>query len=377
MNKHTDQMQNTEFQSVDFDITEHTLTLKNSLVISNAETFLKMVSKALRSYDRDILEIDLSQLEKIDSVGVATLNFLEQQLSGRGITLKRSGGNEGIQKKIDLFSLTKSETSEQKKRSGFFESVGEAFQRFLNQYVRRFLILSANVLYWSVTDIFRSKAQRKGEFFNQAVLIGVNAVWIVAAMAFIIGLVLALQSAAQLRNFGANIYIVDLIVIAMMSEMGPLITAILIAGRSGSSIAAEIATMKVTSELDALKTMGLHPVRFTVIPKMHGSIVTIPFLTILADLMGILGGIIIAWFYLDITPQVFLNRMAETLNNKDIVTGVIKSLVFAVIIVLTGSFYGLNVKQGAEGVGKVTTRAVVVSISLVFIADSIMGLIFY
>jgi len=206
---------------------------------------------------------------------------------------------------------------------------------------------------------------------------GVKAAFIVGAMSFIIGLVLALQSAAQLRTLGANIYIVDLTVIAMMSEMGPLITAILVAGRTGSSIAAEIATMNVTSETDALKTMGLRPIRFVVVPKMHGGILTMPFLTILADVMGILGGLVIAATYLDISPLVFLNRMEQSLLLKDIVFGIVKSLVFIYLIVITGSYFGFRAEKGASAVGKVTTSAVVVSISLVILADSVMGLLFY
>jgi phospholipid/cholesterol/gamma-HCH transport system permease protein len=163
----------------------------------------------------------------------------------------------------------------------------------------------------------------------------------------------------------------------MIREMGPLITAILVAGRSGSAIAAEIATMKVTSELDALTTMALNPIRFVIVPKMYGAVVTMPFLTILANVMGIFGGMIVAYYYLDLAPEVFYNRMADSLYIKDIMTGFIKSLVFAILIVLTGSYYGFNVEEGAEGVGKVTTLAVVVSISLVIVADSILGLIFY
>jgi phospholipid/cholesterol/gamma-HCH transport system permease protein len=135
--------------------------------------------------------------------------------------------------------------------------------------------------------------------------------------------------------------------------------------------------MKVTSELDALKTMGLHPVRFVVIPKMHGSLLTMPFLTMLANIMGILGGMLIAYSFLDISPQVFVNRMTDSLYARDIYIGIFKSLVFASLIVLTGTFFGLRVKEGAEGVGKVTTTAVVTSIGLVMIADSIMGLLFY
>jgi phospholipid/cholesterol/gamma-HCH transport system permease protein len=194
---------------------------------------------------------------------------------------------------------------------------------------------------------------------------------------FIIGLVLALQSAAQIRNFGANIFIVDLTVIAMMREMGPLITAIILAGRSGSAIAAEVSTMKVTSELEALQTMALNPVRFVIVPKMHGGLVTVPFLTILADVLGILGGMLVAFYFLDISPYVFINRIGTVLENRDIIIGFFKSLVFISIVVMTGSFFGLKVEHGAEGVGMVTTKAVVVSITLVIIADSILGLIFY
>ncbi len=135
--------------------------------------------------------------------------------------------------------------------------------------------------------------------------------------------------------------------------------------------------MKVTSELDAIKTMALNPIRFTIVPKMQASVVTMPFLTILANVMGILGGMLIAYLYLDIGPTVFINRMEESLYNRDIMIGILKSVTFAILIVLTGSFFGLSVKEGAEGVGKVTTQAVVIAISIVIIADSIIGIIFY
>jgi len=368
---------NSKIAPVHFEIKGNVLFLKDSLSLANTERFLSEASRKIRDLELQHLQIDLDELEYLDGIGVAALNYLKEKLTGEGIEINLSGGKDHIRKKLDIFSLQHIDHPQEKRKPSFFEKIGETFETAVHDYISNFLTLMANVLYWSVTDIFKSRVQRRGEFYNQAVLIGVNAIWIVGALAFIIGLVLALQSAAQLRNFGANIYIVDLTVIAMMSEMGPLITAILVAGRSGSAIAAEIATMKVTSELDALKTMGLHPVRFVVIPKMHGSIVTMPFLTIIADVMGILGGMVIAAVYLDITPQVFINRMADSLYNRDIMIGIIKSLVFACIIVLTGSFFGLRVQQGAEGVGKVTTMAVVTSIALVMVADSIMGLFFY
>jgi phospholipid/cholesterol/gamma-HCH transport system permease protein len=225
--------------------------------------------------------------------------------------------------------------------------------------------------------LFRPKARRKGEVVNQAVLIGVNASLIVIFLSFVIGYVIGLQSSGQLQSFGANIFIVDLVVYSIMGQMGPLITAILVAGRSASAIAAEIATMKVTAELDALKTMGLNPNRFVVVPKLYACMLTMPFLIVLANVAGITGGGLAAWQYLDITPEIFTGRMANIMLSKDLYTALVKSQVYAAIIVLTGSFYGFLVERGAEGVGKVTTVAVVVAITLVIIADSILGVIFY
>jgi phospholipid/cholesterol/gamma-HCH transport system permease protein len=268
-------------------------------------------------------------------------------------------------------------TNPREKKEGLFMVLGEKTSHFFTEYVISFLYLVSDILYWSIKDLFSRKHRRKGEVINQAISIGVNALPIVMAMAFIIGLVLALQSSFQLRNFGANVYIVDLTVIAMMAEMGPLITAIMVAGRSGSSIAAEIATMKVTAETDALQTMGLNPIRFVVIPKIYGSLITLPFLTILACMAGIIGGAVAANFYLDITPEIFFNRMPLVLYQKDILTGIFKSLCFAFIIVITGTFFGFKVKEGAEGVGKSTTSAVVAAIALVIIADLVLGILFY
>ncbi len=167
-----------------------------------------------------------------------------------------------------------------------------------------FILLAANIFYWGITDIFKPRA-RKGEFVNQAVLIGVNAVLIVVFLTFVIGYVIALHSAGQLRTFGANIFVVDLVVFSILSQMGPLITAILVAGRSGSAIAAEIATMKVTAELDALKTMGLNPNRFVVVPKLYACMLTMPFLIVFANVAGIFGGGLVPMFTW-ILPQRFL-----------------------------------------------------------------------
>jgi len=353
------------------------LELRGRFTISELNDSLYEIEKAIGDFKNDILIIDLDSMTFVDSAGVTAIYYLRDRLVEKGINVEIKGGSEDIKRKLELFSREDKPVEGPAARVGFFEGLGAFAASIYNDIIATFLQLAADITYWSVTDLFYRQTRRKGEFVNQAVLIGVNAVLIVGAMSFIIGLVLALQSAAQLRSFGANIYIVDLTVIAMMSEMGPLITAIMVAGRSGSSIAAEIATMKVTNETDALRTMGLNPIRFIIVPKMHGALITMPFLTIVADVLGIAGGLVIAVTSLDISPMVFIHRMQEAFLMRDILFGVIKSLVFAYLIVITGSYFGFRVKQGADVVGKVTTQAVVVAISLVIVADSIMGLIFY
>ncbi len=354
-----------------------TLFLQQTLMLRQTTAFTQKIPGVLKAVKQKDLIINIDKLEDIDSAGVMALFYIQQKLTQAGKKLTINGGQQAVVKKIELFKPEKWTKATPPERKNLFEVIGSGVQNFFSSYLLSFLTLAANIFYWAVRDLFNSKARRKGEFANQAVLIGVNAVFIVIFMAFVIGLVLALQSSQQLRNFGANIFIVDLTVIGMMSQMGPLITAILVAGRSGSAIAAEIATMKVTSELDALKTMGLDPVRFVVVPKMYACLFTMPFLIILANVFGITGGAITAYFYLDITPEIFINRMAGVMKNKDLLTGLVKSQAYASLIVLTGSFYGFRVVRGAEGVGKVTTTAVVVAISLVILADSILGLIFY
>jgi phospholipid/cholesterol/gamma-HCH transport system permease protein len=353
------------------------LTIGGSVTLVSLKELLDYVDQAFSNYRGNILTIRLDALQNADTAGISAIHHIRQKLTERGIEVKIEGPLTDIQEQLAILSDEGFFARSPVKKRGFMERIGRNASRIFKEYLVSFLGIAAEITYWSLVDLFKKKTHRKGEVVNQAVLMGVNAALIVGAMSFIIGLVLALQSAAQLRAFGANIYIVDLTVIAIMSEMGPLITAIMVAGRSGSAIAAELATMKVTSETDALRTMGLNPVRFVMVPKMHAGLLTMPFLTILADITGILGGMLIATSSLGIAPLVFLNRMEESLLMKDIIFGIIKSLIFVYLIVITGSYFGTQSDKGASEVGKVTTSAVVVSISLVIVADSIMGLLIY
>lgn len=360
-----------------YDLRGDILFLKQHFVLKTVDGSLPSLLRLIDRYPRESIEFDLSQVEQLDSAGVTALNYLQQHAARRGIRAEITRASPQIQKTLDVFSLTKDKDIPTPPVTDFWERFGDKAFHFIFHDVPAFLFLLADISYWTVMDMFRSRAHRKGEFINQAVLIGVNALPIVALISFLIGSVLALQSAQQLRQFGANVFVADLLVIAMTREMGPLLTAIMIAGRSGSSITSEIATMKVTEEIDALKTMALNPIRYIVIPKMHASLFTLPLLTIFADICGILGGLLIGYLYLDISANIFYNRMVEVLYLQDIITGIIKSNVFAGIIVVTGSFYGFRVRGGSAEVGISTTQAVVTAIFLVILADSILGLIFY
>ncbi len=356
---------------------DKTIYISGQLKVAVAGEFTRTVIKELQLLNSAEITFNLEELDNIDSAGVTSLLYIKRKLSEKIPEIRIEGGNENVEKKINLFS---SDVSIEKKTDTDFEiteAVGRGTYSFISSYLYGFLLLAADLFYWSVADLFRTKTTREGEFVNQSVNIGVNASLIVIVMSYAIGFVMSVQSAQYLQEFGADIYIVDLVVISIMSQMGPLIAGVLIAGRSGSSIAAEVATMRVTDELDALKTMGLDPVRYVVVPKLYASLFTIPLLIILSNVSGIAGGATAAYANLNITPEIFITRMESVMQNKDLLTAFIKSQVYGAIIVLTGSFYGFRVEKGAEGVGKATTQAVVVSISLVILADSLMAVLFY
>jgi phospholipid/cholesterol/gamma-HCH transport system permease protein len=299
-----------------------------------------------------------------------------QRARERGMEAQLSRVPGRIHAAIQLFSSTTPIAAETPVREGFFYHTGETAIKTVRS-AREFLFLIADAFYFAAVGLFNRRGIRKGEFINQSIIIGVNALPIVALISFLIGFILALQSAAQLRQFGAAIYVADLIAISMTREMGPLITAIIFAGRSGSAIAAELATMVVTEETDALRSMALHPTRYVLVPKLYAITLMMPLLTILAILIGIFGAMVIGYSYLGIGFKAFYQETMTVLFFRDIVTGLVKSVVFAWIIALVGAFYGFSARGGSGDVGRVTTASVVAAIFWVILADSILGLIFY
>ncbi len=224
---------------------------------------------------------------------------------------------------------------------------------------------------------FTAKGFRWPATFRQMVRIGVESLPIVFLIAASVGMIVALQAATQLRRVGAVIYVADLVGVSLTRELGPLMTAIILAGRSGSAIAAELGTMKVSEEVDALTAMGLDPVEFLALPRILAMAIMLPCLTTLADVVGILGGVLVAWVSLGIPVGNYLEQTMKALMLKDLFSGLLKSWVFAGIIAGVGCYQGFQVEGGAEGVGRRTTASVVASIFMIIAADLVFTMIFY
>jgi len=217
---------------------------------------------------------------------------------------------------------------------------------------------------------------RVAALFTQVEEIGINALPIVGLLAFLIGIVMAYQGADQLRRFGAEIFTINLLGVGILRELGGLVTAIIIAGRSGSAFTAQIGTMKVNEEIDALQTIGINTFDVLVLPRVMGLIIALPFLTFYADIMAMIGGAVMCYFDLGITVPAFMRQLHEAISMNTFLVGIIKAPVFASIIGLVGCFEGLQVERNAASVGKLTTRSVVEAVFLVIVVDAGFSILF-
>ena len=244
-------------------------------------------------------------------------------------------------------------------------------------YLGALATLSTRAAYYTVVAPFQGKPLRVQRTVTQAMQVGVRCLPILSLITFFIGLILALQSAYELKKFGAINFVASAVAISMSRELGPLITAIVVIGRSGSSFAAEIGTMKVTEELDALETMAINPIRFLVTPKFIAMVIMLPCLTIWANAMGVFGGAVFGIAKAGFTFTSYINATMDALFLRDIISGLIKSIMFGVTITAVGCQEGLATGAGAEQVGRSTTSAVVISIFLVIAVDLVFTALFY
>ena len=233
-------------------------------------------------------------------------------------------------------------------------------------------LLTLRTLVWMPRPPLRGK-----QIVEQMAKIGVDSLPIVTMISLFTGMVLALQSAYQMQRFAAEMYIASLVALSMTRELAPVLTALIVAGRVGASITAELGTMQVTEQIDALETLATNPIKYLVVPRFLALMIMLPVLTVYADVIGGLGGYIIGVFKLNISHGMYMQNTWDPLKYKDIFTGLIKSFFFGIIICITACYEGMTTEGGAEGVGRSTTASVVISFILIIAADCILTALFY
>lgn len=372
----------TECRESEYKITEGpegavTFHFSGSVSACNAASLLRELRKYISDNKPSSLTVDLEKITYFDDYGVLTLAELKEQVSrikGKFHLENVNKNTEEILSILDFDSIGKNTPLTGKKPSGIFVRIGE---NTINAFCdMRFMILFVGSVCLSFLHIIiHPKSLRIDDTFLSMQKTGVEALPIVGLISFLLGLIIAFMSSIQLRQFGADIYVASLVSVAMTYELGPIMTAIIVAGRSGSSFASEIGTMKVSEEVDALFTMGFDPVRFLVVPKVIASVIVVPVLTLFSDAFAILGGLVVGVFMLDLTTTAYMTQSIEALTLFDVFWGVMKSGVFALIIAGTGCMRGFQVKGGAESVGKATTSAVVTSIFLIILFDSMFAIV--
>jgi phospholipid/cholesterol/gamma-HCH transport system permease protein len=325
------------------------------------------------------LSVDLAGVEYLDSAGALALIELENLARSLTIPfdlLNASGTNHGLLSLIDREALQRPPLRPESVRPAVVEKLGELARR---QY-RDFLEIMSFVGELMVALAYslahpRSVRWEEVKFYMKRA--GADGLPIVALISLLLGLIMAFMSSLQLKQFGANIYVANLVTLAMVRELGPIMTAILVAGRSGSAFAAEIGTMVVNDEVNALVTMGFDPIRFLAVPKVLATMVVVPILTVYADLFAILGGLIVGITGLDLTFFTYIQQTKSSIRVFDFATSLVKAVVFALLIAGIGCQRGFKVKGGAEGVGTSTTSAVVSAIFLIILADSAFAIMLH
>jgi len=325
-----------------------------------------------------LLRIDATKLERLDTAGAVLLQRLLTRV-GQGVAVEWLALQPVHRTLLDYVAgCDASSAAPPVHGSGilrfvahlgwqmvFFAREGRRFIAFIGRVAEAFARIAVNPRRLRLTSMVFHMEQT-----------GLNALPIVGLISFLIGVVMAYQGADQLRQFGAEVFVVNLVGVSVLRELGILLTAIVVAGRSGSAFTAQIGSMKVNEEVDAIRTLGLDPVEVLVVPRVAALILTLPLLAFFADIMGLLGGALMAWVSLDITPFLFFQRLHDAVSLNSFLVGLIKAPVFAALIAMVGCYEGLRVKRDAESVGRLTTRAVVQSIFLVIVADALFSIFF-
>ena len=334
-----------------------------------------LLEKELLGTKVETLQVDVSGLGFCDAAGLSLLLYLNMGRMTPQATVAVIGLEAELEKIFRELVLEDKAIHPQPaiKNDSFVGKIGQKVRQ-MNRNFQGEMVFLGSIIASLPLSIFHPKRSRWTETRRIIELAGANAVPIVSLMSLLLGFIIAFESARRLAEFGAQLYVANTIMVVMVRDMGPLMTAILLAGRSGSSFAAEIGTMKVNEELNALKTFGLDPIPFLVVPRILAGVFVTPLLTFYSILMGVIGGVIVM-LGLGFTLPLILHQLASSVHLNDLGAGISKSAVFGVIVSAVGCWHGLRTQQGPSAVGLSTTRAVVTSLLLIIVADAVFSAI--
>ncbi len=356
---------------------EVSLWLSGRIETENLNAFMSETEVLLLEKAPKKVMVNLSEIEYLDSAGALGLLQLEDGAKARSIPFQFDHVTEEAKRIMGLINrkaLTMKPLVSEKK-SNIIEQIGDGSLKIFNDFIS-IITFSGDLTTAVFYSFIHPRSIRWEDLLFYMKRAGMEGLPIVGLINFLLGLIIAFMSSLQLKQFGANIYVAQLVGVAMVTELGPIMTAIIVAGRSGSAFAAEIGTMKVNEEVDALLSMGFDPTRFLAIPKVLAAMLVVPVLTLYADFFGIAGGSVVGVLGLDLTLYTYVQETMKVISITDIVKSLIKSVVFAVLIAGIGCQRGFQVRGGAEAVGSATTSAVVAAIFLIVVTDSAFAILF-
>lgn len=367
------------YSSLDIRHIDNRLSLKfrGELTLYNLTKYQKDIDKLDFEKEQSVV-IDLSGLSFLDTAGSIFIHNMQKKLQSiSSLHVDLLCDNVEVIDMLELVTAqkTKSKKIAQPAKVGFLEDIG---RRVFKSYLvfLSFMAFMGELFAHKIHYLISPKNIRFKEIAFEINESAIKAFGIVALTSFLIGLVVAYQSAHQLKIYGANIFIVDMLGISVLRELSPLITAIVIAGRSGSAFTAQIGAMKITQELDAMQTMGFDPYRFLVMPKIVALMITLPILIFISDIMAIMGGMVVANLELNITTNLFLDRFSDVIALKHFFVGIAKGPFFAFLIATIGIYRGMLVRDDTQSIGFNTTKSVVESIFAVIICDAVFSIAF-
>lgn len=355
--------------TIERDGTAAIVHLEGDVAVATASALHGTLHALARRRGIDTVVLDFSGADRLDSAGIAVVTLLRRQLAQTGKQLELRQLDERQRAAFELLGHPTPIADQPIAAPRALQRLGAGVIGVASA-ARAMAQIAVDTVRQGLSVTPGSKRLTAGAFARQITEMGVDGLFVVGLMSFLLGMTIAFQGAVQLHRFGAGPFVADMVGVSLVRELVPLMTGVILTGRTGAAIAAELATMKVRSEIDALATMGIHPIRFLVVPRIAAITFVGPALTLIAMVIGGLGGMLVTSIVLDMPAAAFWARILERVELGDFAHGLAKSLVFAWIIGFAGCFYGLRAGADPSSVGHATTRTVVVGIFFIVVTDA-------